>query len=61
MQLEKLRTTREVSKMLGCTQRNISKLVEAKKLKPVKILENGLFLFDAQDVDSFFKQKKSSK
>ncbi len=61
MQLNYLKTTREVAKMMGCSVRNISKLVEAEKLKPIKILENGSFLFNTKDVEFFIKQKTKTK
>jgi excisionase family DNA binding protein len=61
MQLNYLKTTREVAKMMGCSVRNISKLVEAEKLKPIKILENGSFLFNTKDVEFFIKQKTEKK
>jgi excisionase family DNA binding protein len=61
MQLEYLKTTREVAKMMGCSVRNISKLVEAEKLKPIKILENGSFLFNTKDVEFFINQKTEKK
>lgn len=57
MQLDYLKTTREVAKMMGCSVRNISKLVEAEKLKPIKILENGSFLFNTKDVEFLFTKK----
>ena len=49
---------KKVAKMLKCSMRNISKLVEAEKLKPVKVLENGFFLFSREDVETFVKSKK---
>jgi hypothetical protein len=61
MQLEYLKTTREVAKMMGCSVRNISKLVEAEKLKPIKILENGSFLFNMKDVEFFINLKTEKK
>lgn len=61
MQLDYLKTTREVAKMMGCSVRNISKLVEAEKLKPIKILENGSFLFNTKDVEFFIYQKTEKK
>jgi excisionase family DNA binding protein len=61
MQLDYLKTTREVAKMMGCSVRNISKLVEAEKLKPIKILENGSFLFNTKDVEFFINQKTEKK
>jgi hypothetical protein len=61
MQLDYLKTTREVAKMMGCSARNISKLVEAEKLKPIKILENGSFLFNTKDVEFFINQKTEKK
>jgi excisionase family DNA binding protein len=61
MQLDYLKTTREVAKMMGCSVRNISKLVEAEKLKPIKILENGSFLFNTKDVEFFINQKNEKK
>jgi hypothetical protein len=61
MQLDYLKTTREVAKMMGCSVRNISKLVEAEKLKPIKILENGSFLFNMKDVEFFINLKTEKK
>jgi hypothetical protein len=61
MQLDYLKTTREVAKMMGCSVRNISKLVEAEKLKPIKILENGSFLFNLKDVEFFINLKTEKK
>lgn len=61
MQLDYLKTTREVAKMMGCSVRNISKLVEAEKLKPIKILENGSFLFNTKDVEFFINLKTEKK
>lgn len=61
MQLDYLKTTREVAKMMECSVRNISKLVEAEKLKPIKILENGSFLFNTKDVEFFINQKTEKK
>ena len=61
MQLDYLRTTKEVSKMLGCTVWNVSKLVKAEKLKPIKILENGSFLFNTKDVEFFINQRTQQK
>jgi hypothetical protein len=61
MQLNYLKTTREVAKMMGCSVRNISKLVEAEKLKPIKILENGSFLFNMKDVEFFINLKTEKK
>jgi hypothetical protein len=61
MQLDYLRTSKEVSKMLKCSIRNISHLVKAEKLKPIKILENGSFLFNTKDVEFFINQKTQQK
>ena len=61
MQLDYLKTTREVAKMMECSVRNISKLVEAEKLKPIKILENGSFLFNTKDVEFFINLKTEKK
>jgi excisionase family DNA binding protein len=61
MQLDYLKTTREVAKMMGCSVRNISKLVEAEKLRPIKILENGSFLFNMKDVEFFINLKTEKK
>jgi hypothetical protein len=61
MQLDYLRTSKEVSKMLKCSIRNVSHLVKAEKLKPIKILENGSFLFNTKDVEFFINQKTQQK
>jgi len=61
MQLDYLRTSKEVSKMVECSIRNVSHLVKAGKLKPIKILENGSFLFNTKDVEFFINQKTQQK
>lgn len=61
MELDYLRTSKEVAKMLKCTVWNVSKLVKAEKLKPIKILENGSFLFNTKDVEFFINQKTQQK
>jgi hypothetical protein len=61
MQLSYLKTTRQVAKMMGCSVRNVSKLVEAEKLKPIKILDNGSFLFNAKDIEFFINLKNQPK
>lgn len=61
MQLNYLRTSKEVSKMLKCSIRNVSHLVKAEKLKPIKILENGSFLFNTKDVEFFINQRTQQK
>jgi len=53
MQLKYLITTKQVSKMLGCTARNVSLLVKDSKIKPIKILDNGSFLFNAKDIEYY--------
>ena len=57
-ELNDLRTTREVSKMLNSTVRNISKLVQQKKIKPILIIENKTFLFDVNEITEFIKVKQ---
>lgn len=60
MHLDYLKTTKQVAEMLGYTPRNIAFLVKAKKLNPIKVLDNGTFLFNTKDVEFFIsnKQKK---
>lgn len=53
MNLDYLKTTKEVAKMLGCTTRNVALLVKSKKLNPIKVLENGSFLFNVKDVEFY--------
>lgn len=53
MQLDYLKTTKQVAKMLGCTTRNVALLVKSKKLNPIKVLENGSFLFNVKDVEFY--------
>lgn len=50
-------TSREVSRLIGCTQRNIFHLVKAKKITPALTLENGHFLFTTEDV-ALYNSKK---
>lgn len=50
MKLDYLKTTKEVARMLGCTSRNVTLMVNNGKLKPVMILENKNFLFNLNDV-----------
>lgn len=52
-------TTKEVSQLLGCTQRNICYLIKAKKITPAITLENGHFLFTAEDVAMYNSKNKS--
>jgi hypothetical protein len=58
MQLDYLRTTKQVAKMLDCTTRNVTLLVSSKKLNPVKILENGSFLFNSKDVEFYLSKTR---
>jgi len=60
MKLDYLRTTKQVAKMLNCTQRNVAILVKAGKLKPIKILENGTFLFNTKDVEYYLSNTSKS-
>jgi hypothetical protein len=53
MNLDYLKTTKQVAKMLGCTTRNVTLLVKGKKLNPIKVLENGSFLFNVKDVEFY--------
>jgi hypothetical protein len=53
MHLDYLRTTKQVAKMLGCSTRNVAFLVKGDKLKPIKILDNGAFLFNTKDVEFY--------
>jgi len=57
MKLDYLRTSKEVARVLKCTQRNVSMLVKAKKIKPVSILENGSFLFNTKDIEWYLTNK----
>jgi DNA-binding transcriptional MerR regulator len=50
-------TTKQVAQKLGCTQRNVAYLVKGNKITPAVTLENGHFLFTAEDV-AFFNSKK---
>jgi hypothetical protein len=60
MELNYIKTTKQVSKMLGCTTRNVALLVKAQKLNPIKILDNGSFLFNTKDVEFFITKKLKS-
>lgn len=53
MDLNYLVTTKQVAKMLGCTTRNVSLMVKDSKIKPIKILDNGSFLFNLKDVEFY--------
>ena len=61
MQLNYLKTTRQVSKMLGCTTRNVSYLVRDKKLNPIKVLDNGTFLFNLKDVEYYLLKLRNDE
>lgn len=61
MQLENLRTTKQVSEMLKCTSRNVTRLVKSNKLKPVNVLENGSFLFDVKEIEQFVNLKNGKQ
>ena len=59
MQLDYLKTTKQVAKMLGCTTRNVALLVKSKKLNPIKVLENGSLLFNIKDVEFYLLKLRS--
>lgn len=59
MNLEHLKTTSEVAKILNCTSRNVTKLVQNGKINPIRILENKHFLFNLNDI--LFYQSKTTK
>jgi hypothetical protein len=59
MHLTYLRTTKQVSKMLECTTRNVALLVKNKKINPIKILENGSFLFNVKDVEYYLQNRSN--
>jgi hypothetical protein len=59
--LDLLKTSKEVATMLKCTVRNVSHLVKAEKLKPIKVLENETFLFHVKDIDNFLVNYKIQK
>lgn len=59
--MDYIKTSREVARMLNCTQRNVSHLVKSDKLKPISILENGNFLFNAKDVEYYLKSCTDGK
>ncbi len=50
-------TTRTVALLLNCTQRNICHLIKANKITPAVTLENGHYLFTAEDV-ALYNSKK---
>jgi excisionase family DNA binding protein len=54
--LDFIRTSKEVAKILNCTQRTVSNLVKNQKIKPISILENGSFLFNTADIESYKSQ-----
>jgi hypothetical protein len=54
----KLLKTKEVASILKCTARNVAKLANAGKLKPVNN-HKDFFLFDADEVE-LFNAKKSN-
>ena len=62
VKLNDLITSKEVSKILDCTPRYVRRLAQTGKLKPIKILEGGHYLFNTKDVELFvfykWKQKK---
>ena len=59
MNLDYLKTTKEVAKILNCTSRNVTMLVQNGKIKPIRILENNHFLFNLYDI--LFYQSKTTK
>jgi len=58
--LNYLKTSNEVSKMLECTPRYVRRLAQTGKLKPIKVLENGHYLFNTKDVEYFMLNKLKS-
>ena len=55
-----IRASKQVAKMLNCTQRTVSNLVKKEKLKPILQLGNAGFLFDVKDVE-FYISKTNQK
>ena len=53
MEVNYLKTTKQVAQMLECTTRNVTLKVSKGKLNPVLVLENGFFLFDVNDVEQY--------
>jgi len=45
-------STKEVASLLGCTKRNVTRMVAAKQLKPINQHER-FFLFDEKEVLTF--------
>lgn len=56
MKLDFIRTSKQVAKMLNCTPRTVTNLVKSQKIKPISILENGSFLFNTADIESYKSQ-----
>ena len=52
-----LLTTKEVAQKMGCTPRYVCYLIKANKITPAITLQNGHFLFTAEDV-ALFNSKK---
>ena len=48
--IDNIRTTKQVAKMLRCTTRYVAMLVKKEKLPTIKKLDNTWFLFDVNDV-----------
>jgi hypothetical protein len=57
VELDDLVTTKQVAKMLNYSVRNISHLVKSKKIKPIKTIEDKIFLFDIKDVNKYIESK----
>lgn len=55
--MKNLITSRQVSQILECTQRNVSHLVKVEKIVPALILENGNFLFEIEDIEYYKKNR----
>jgi hypothetical protein len=51
--VDNIRTTKQVAKILRCTSRNVALMVKGDKLKPIKVLENGDFLFNVSEVRDY--------
>ena len=57
VELNDLVTTKQVAKMLNYSVRNISHLVKSKKIKPIKTIEDKIFLFDINEINKYIESK----
>lgn len=55
MKVSNIITSKEAAEIICCSHRNVQKLVDNGKLKPLKVLDNRWLIFDIEKVKEYKK------